>query len=42
MDAIEDTNHYLWPTFGLQGEALQAAREQVVERCRSIDIAEEH
>jgi glutathione S-transferase len=36
MDAIEDTNHYLGPTFGLQGDALKAAREQVVERRLSV------
>ena len=36
MDAIEDINHYLGPTFGLQGDALKAAREQVVERRLSV------
>jgi glutathione S-transferase len=36
MDAIEDINHYLGPTFGLQGDVLKAAREQVVERRLSV------
>ncbi len=36
MDAIEDTSHYLGPTFGLQGDALKTAREQVVDRRLSI------
>ena len=36
MDAVEDVSHYLGPTFGLQGEALKAAREQLVERRLSV------
>jgi len=36
MDAVEDMNHYLGPTFGLQGDALKTAREQVVERRLSV------
>jgi len=36
MDVVEDISHYLGPTFGLQGEALKAAREQLVERRLSV------
>lgn len=36
MDAVEDISHYLGPTFGLQGEALKSAREQLVERRLSV------
>jgi glutathione S-transferase len=36
MDVIEDISHYLGPTFGLQGEALKSAREQLVERRLSV------
>ncbi|MGH8221368.1 MAG: glutathione S-transferase family protein [Woeseiaceae bacterium] len=36
MDAVEDISHYLGPTFGLQGEALKTAREQLVERRLSV------
>lgn len=36
MDVIEDITHYLGPTFGLEGEALKAAREQLVERRLSV------
>lgn len=36
MDVAEDISHYLGPTFGLQGEALKSAREQLVERRLSV------
>lgn len=36
MDVVEDISHYLGPTFALQGEALKAAREQIVERRLSV------
>lgn len=36
MDVIEDISHYLGPTFRLEGEALKAAREQVVEQRLSV------
>jgi glutathione S-transferase len=36
MDVVEDIIHYLGSTFGLQGEALKSAREQLVERRLSV------
>lgn len=36
MDVVEDIAHYLGPTFGLQGDELKRAREQLVERRLSV------
>lgn len=36
MDTVEDISHYLGPTFGLKGDALKAAREQLVEGRLSV------
>jgi len=36
LDALEDISHYIVQTFGLQGEALQLAREKLVDGWLSI------
>lgn len=38
MEAVEDILHYLVPTFGLQGEELQKAREKLVEGWLSVYV----
>lgn len=34
--ALEDINHYIVQTFGLEGQALQVAREMLIERRLSV------
>ncbi|MDX1518401.1 MAG: glutathione S-transferase family protein [Woeseiaceae bacterium] len=38
MDAIEDLLHYIVQTFGLEGDALKAAREKLVDGWLSVFI----
>ncbi len=36
LDALEDINHYIVPTFGLEGEELRLAREKLVDGWLSV------
>lgn len=36
LDALEDINHYIVPTFGLDGEKLRLAREKLVDGWLSV------
>lgn len=36
LDALEDINHYIVPTFGLEGEGLRLAREKLADGWLSV------
>ncbi|MDH3849278.1 MAG: glutathione S-transferase N-terminal domain-containing protein, partial [Gammaproteobacteria bacterium] len=38
MGALEDLNHYIVPTFGLEGEELKAAREKLTDGWLSVYV----
>jgi uncharacterized protein (DUF885 family) len=38
LGALEDLNHYIVPTFGLEGEELKAAREKLIDGWLSVYV----